>query len=279
MSKFTRKQPLSIPCPNCNRLISTKAEKCIHCGLAKPGWFVSFPLLKNLLRGKISFHDGLVLACFLLYVLAIGLDLPGVVILGNGLASLSPSNLALDKLGMGGRIPFLEGRWWTLLTATYLHGGILHILFNMLWLRQIGALTEELFGASRFIVIYTAAGLTGAVLSTVVGTPLFVGASGSIFGLFGALIYYGWQRGGTFGSSIFRRMIFWAGFGLVFGLLNPSVDNWGHIGGFIGGFAVAFMMSYQEKKRQGLRDHLAALLTLIFIAVCFLLMLITFFRG
>jgi rhomboid protease GluP len=260
-------------------LISAKAQKCIHCGLAKPGWYASFPLLNSLLRGKISFHGGLILACFLLYVLALGLDLPGIVFLGNGMASLSPSNLALEKLGMGGRIPLLEGRWWTLLTATYLHGGILHILFNMLWLRQIGPLVEELFGASRFIVLYTAAGVIGALLSTAAGTPLFVGASGSIFGLFGALIFYGWRRGGTFGSMIFRRMLYWAAFGLVFGLLNSGVDNWGHVGGFIGGFAIASLMSYQERKRQGLSDHLIALGTLVFIAVCFLLMLITFLRA
>ena len=149
----------------------------------------------------------------------------------------------------------------------------------MLWLRQIGFWVEDLFGPSRFLIIYTLAGLTGSLVSTLAGTQAFVGASGAIFGLFGAMIYYGRYRGGTFGSAIFRQVLIWAGIAFVLGLAMPNVDNWGHAGGFIGGFVVAMLLGYQEKKRQTLWHHILATLILLGIGVCFIITLITFFKS
>jgi rhomboid protease GluP len=184
---------------------------------------------------------------------------------------------SLKQLGMGGLIPLRSGQWWTLLTATYLHGDVLHILFNMLWLRDMGFQVEREYGASRFLLIYTFAGLAGSLLSALVGTPYSVGASGAIFGLFGALIFYGWHRGGTFGSAIFRRTLFWAGLLFVYGLAGANVDNWGHLGGLLGGFLLAVLLGYEERLRSNLWHHLAALFTLAFIIVCFSLMMVSFF--
>lgn len=277
-----RNRASSIPCPNCKRLVSLQAPRCIHCGLRRPGLYARAPILNDLLRGDLSFVNGILIACLALYATAILLDLSGALggglTLSNPLALLSPSNLSLFKLGMGGGIPWLFGRWWTLLTATYLHGSVLHILFNLLWLRRIGPWVEELFGASRFFIIYTLAGLAGSVLSTIMGTHLFVGASGAIFGLFGALIYYGWKRGGTFGSALFRQMLIWSIIGMAVGFLMPNVDNWGHAGGFLGGFLIAALLGYEEKRRQRLVEHIAAALLLVFVIVCFGMMFIYFFQ-
>ncbi len=237
------------------------------------------PILGGLIRGEISFVDGIVVFCFALYILSIALDISGALKFGGLFGILSPTSASLSKLGSGGVIALLNGRWWTLITANYLHGSILHIAFNMLWLRQIGFWAEDLFGASRFIVIYTVAGLLGSIGSTIAGTPAFVGASGAIFGLFGALIYYGRHRGGTYGSAIFRQILIWAAIAFIFGLVMPGVDNWGHAGGFVGGFLMAMLLGYQEKKRQPLSQHIAAMLTLIAIAVCFVFMIIHFFTG
>lgn len=267
----------SIPCPRCKRLISVNASQCIHCGLRKPGLFASFPLLKGLIREEISFVDGIVIVCFLLYLLAMALDLPQALRVGGVFGTLSPSGEALYRIGMGGALSWRAGRWWTMITTLFLHGGILHILFNMLWLRRIGPWVEELFGPSRFLILYTISGLTGAVLSALAGTRYFVGASGAIFGLFGALILYGRQRGGTFGTAIFRQILIWAGFGFLFGLVMPGVDNWGHLGGFLGGLLAAGLLGYQEKKRQGLGHHLGAVFTLAVIILCFGMMLVAFF--
>ena len=268
----------STPCPRCRRLISINTDKCIHCGLRKPSIYLSTPVLKDLIIGKISFVDGILLICVVLYVLALLLDFSGLSILEGGIFNLlSPAIESLNKLGMGGAIPMAHGRWWTLITATYLHGSILHIGFNMLWLRRIGPLVEELFGASRFWIIYTLSGLAGSILTTIAGTPFFVGASGAIFGLFGALIYYGRHRGGTFGTNLFRQMLIWAGIAFVFGFMAQGIDNWGHLGGFLGGLVTAILLGYQEKSRQSLYQHIFATFLLLIVGVCFVMMVITFF--
>jgi rhomboid protease GluP len=278
--KPNRNLPSSMPCPNCRRLISMRTERCIHCGYRFPQTTASIPFLNDLARGNISFVTGIIVACFVLYLLALGLDFTSAFQVDNLSRLFAPSAQSLLKLGMGGYIPLLRGQWWTLLTATYLHGSILHILFNMLWLRQLGPLVEELYGASRFIVIYTIAGLSGALVSALIGhTPFFVGASGAVFGLFGALIYYGLRRGGTFGTGLFRQMILWAVIGLALGFMNTGVDNLGHIGGIVGGSLAAIIMGYQEQRRQSLGNHLTALVVMVFIGVCFAFMLVNFFLG
>jgi len=259
-------------------LVSANADKCINCGLKKPGLYTRLPVLGELIRGNLSFVDGIIVVCFLLYVLALALDFPKTISFSNIFALLSPTNEALYKIGMGGARSWQAGRWWTLLTTTYLHGGILHILFNMMWLRQLGRWVEELFGASRFIILYTFSGLIGSILSALAGTNFFVGASGAIFGLFGALIYYGRSRGGTFGSNLFRQILIWAAISFIFGLVMPGIDNWGHLGGFLGGLLMAWLLGYQEKNRQSLGHHLGAIFTLAIIVACFGMMLVFFFR-
>jgi len=283
MSKYAPRQSnnrrAAVPCPNCRQLVSVRAERCMNCGLPRPGMISNLPVLRELLRGEVSFVDGLVMICFMLYVLALGLDISQIS-LGGGLFNLlAPSGEALYRLGMGGAYPLVyEGRWWTVLTATYLHGSLLHILFNMMWLRQIGHWVEQLFGASRFIIIYTLAGVIGALLSSLIGTPFLVGASGSVFGLYGALLYYGRSRGGIYGSNLFRQAVIWAVFGFAFSLFSPRVDIWGHVGGFIGGLLVSLLLGYEEKQRQTLWHHAGALLTLAFIILCFVLVLAFLFQ-
>jgi rhomboid protease GluP len=100
---------------------------------------------------------------------------------------------------MTGSYAMARGRFWTLITAIYLHGSLLHIVFNLLWIRQLGPAVEELFGTSRLILIFTFSGVAGFIISNLVGIQFTIGASGSIFGLLGALIYYGRHCGGVFG--------------------------------------------------------------------------------
>lgn len=271
---------LSMHCPRCRRLISINSKSCTYCHLPRPAWFTATPVLGDLIRGELSFVGGITVLCFALYVLSLLLNISGAMTFSGLFGILAPTGESLYKVGMGGRIPWLAGRWWTPLTATYLHGSLLHIAFNMLWLRSIGPLVEELFGASRFFIIYTVAGLTGAALSILAGTSFFIGASGAIFGLFSALILYGRLRGGTFGSGIMRTMLIYAGIGFVFGLLMPGVvDNWGHLGGLAGGLVAAWVLGYEERAQQSLLHHILATLLIVFVAVCFIMMVITFFTG
>lgn len=164
------------------------------------------------------------------------------------------------------------GSWWTLVSASYLHGGILHIFFNMMALMQLGPFVLAAYGFYRFILIYTVTGIGGFLLSYVAGIPLTIGASASICGLIGAIIYYGKSRGGFFGGMIYRQAMGWT-IGLVlFGLLVPGINNWAHGGGLLSGLAIGYLAGYEERKSEndvhraaGIICLLATLLILVWV--------------
>ena len=265
------------PCPRCRKLISADADTCIQCGLNRPSIYYRIPLLSELFSEEFSFVQPILILCIALYLLALGLDFSSFTLSGGLFNILSPATEVLFDLGAGGLLPASLGRWWTMVTATYLHGSLLHIGFNMMWLRQVGPWVEELFGKSRFWIIYTVAGITGSVVSTLAGTYLFVGASGAVFGLFGALLFYGRHRGGTFGSALFRQMLIWVAIAFFLGFTVSGIDNWGHLGGLVGGFLAAWLLKYKERRREGLYDHLAAFILVFIVLLCFGLMLVKYF--
>jgi len=196
--------------------------------------------------GFVTFVTGTCIAVYILTLVASGPD-----IVGSGLFSfLGPNWRAILLFGASGPAPVIElHRWWTVLSATWLHAGLLHILFNLMWIRQLAPAVGELYGPGRMVVIYTVGGIVGFSLSTVVGyqvltgplksvpfiggAPMSLGASAAIFGLLGALVYYGRRTG----SSVVRgQATSWAVGMFVFGLVMPGVDNMAHAGGFIGGY-------------------------------------------
>jgi rhomboid protease GluP len=179
--------------------------------------------------------------------------------LGNLLA---PSPEMLFRFGASGAIPvFRFDRWWTIFSAGWLHGGLLHIFFNVLWVRQLAPETAELYGPGRTVIIYTVAGAAGFALSSVMGlllpgvpliggAPFTVGASAPIFGLLGALVCYGRRTGSShIGSTAWQYAIVL----FVFGLFMNAVDNHAHAGGFVGGYAAAFVLDPSKRERI---DHL-----------------------
>lgn len=276
----------SMLCPYCGKLISVRAETCIHCGKKNPKTMTSVPFLQNLLSGRVSFVHGITTACVTFFVLALLLDiLNGTLSLTRGgfFGLLSPSGYALSKLGWTGASPVMnEGKWLSLVTAIYLHGGLLHILFNMLWVNQLGPVTEELYGSARFFTIYTFAGVLGFVASTFshvfFSSPgnygyyqhATIGASGAIFGLFGAIVFYGRDRGGSFGDAIYRQTAQWAVLLFAFGFFFPGIDNFAHGGGFIGGYLAAMLLGYQEKGRENITHRWMALGCLALTGLAFL---------
>jgi rhomboid protease GluP len=178
------------------------------------------------------------------------------------LSFLAPSQGAMLLFGASGAYPvFGLGAWWTLLSASWLHGNLLHILFNMMWVRQLGPATAEIIGPSRTIIIYTIAGIAGFFLSSTMGlvglplpllrgAPMTLGASASVFGLLGALVHYGRKSG----SSLIRTEA--KGYAVtmfIFGLVMPGIDNLAHAGGFLGGYAASAMMNPLTRERG---DHL-----------------------
>jgi rhomboid protease GluP len=255
----------AILCPDCGKLISADAEKCIHCGRKNPGKFGLHLILNKIFRGNIGFIQVVIYACIGLFVMSI-LIYPSAVLRGGGgfLNFLSPSNISLYIMGATGTISMQSNRWWTLITAIYLHGSILHILFNLLWIRQLGPMVEDLFGTARLIIIFTVSGIAGFILSNSLGIQLTIGASGSIFGLLGALIYYGRSRGGAFGETIYRQLLFWAVLLFLFGFLpGARINNWAHLGGFIGGYLAAMVLGFQEFKMETSAHRTFAVITII----------------
>ncbi|HET6421052.1 MAG TPA: rhomboid family intramembrane serine protease [Geobacteraceae bacterium] len=234
-------------CPRCRRLIGSTESSCSWCGARRPGsWWQATAWTRNALEG-----DWLVRAIitanvvFFIFSLIIGAGGGS----GNPLSLFSPSQTSLLLLGATGTIPIdMYHRTWTLLSANYLHGGILHIVFNMMALRQIAPWVVREYGPSRMFVIYTLGGVFGFWLSYVAGVPLTIGASASICGLIGSLLYYGKSRGGAYGSAVYREVSGWViGLGLI-GLLMPGINNWAHAGGIVGGVVLGMLLKYEERR-------------------------------
>jgi len=252
-----RKTSGAILCPSCGRLTNADAPACLVCGRRNPGmWGFAGPL-RALFRRR-SFVDVVSVACVILYVMSLVFD-PQAALQPRGYLNMfSPSLAALRALGATGAVPWQEGQWWTLFTAIYLHGGLLHILFNVLWIRQLGPAVQELYGPSRLVIVFTVAGAAGFLASNLLVYDFTIGASGSIFGLLGALVAFGQKRGGTFGAMVLRQYGQWAVVLFVLGFLMPGVNNIAHAGGFVGGFAAGLMLALAEHRSETAFDQLLA---------------------
>ena len=243
-------------CSSCGVLVGVNDPTCYNCGRRNPGLWGFGPALRSLGTdlGFVSIVTG---GTVILYALSLILSRQGLQIM------MQPSGQILYLLGASGAFPVIsEGRWWTVLTAGWLHGGILHIFFNVMWIRQLGPEIANLYGAGRMIIIYTLSSITGFALSTALyvapihlpffgGAGLTVGASAPIFGLLGALVYYGRRTGN---SHIGQAGLQYALIAGVMGFLIPGVDNSAHLGGFIGGYATSLILDPLKSERI---DHLA----------------------
>ena len=166
-----------------------------------------------------------------------------LVFLLLALVSLRPLQIPSELLiRSGGNFAPLvqQGEVWRCFTAIFLHGGLLHVGLNMLALHQAGQIVERLFGRAGFIVIYVAAGLLGSLASLWWKPgPVSVGASGAIFGVYGALLAYLLRQRGSVPVEVFREMrsgtLGFIGYSLFAGFSLPGIDNAAHIGGLVGG--------------------------------------------
>jgi len=132
----------------------------------------------------------------------------------------------------------------------FLHIGIFHLFFNMYSLYYIGPRVEDFFGKWKFLVIYLISGVSGALLSIAMhdGNVASAGASGAIFGLFGALLYFGYNYRGYIGAIIQSQILPIVIYNLFLGFFISGIDMWSHIGGFIGGIIVSNMLGTIENK-------------------------------
>lgn len=254
---FRNKSTGAILCPRCGRLTHPDAVECLVCGLKSPGRWQWAGRLGRLWRTG-SFTSFVTVACVALYVLSLVFDPMSSLRPSGPFDLFSPSGRALRDLGMTGAIPWQQGAWWTLFTAIYLHGSLLHILFNVLWIRQLGPAVEELYGPARLVIIFTVSGVLGFVVSNLLGVPYTVGASGSIFGLLGAMVAFGRRRGGVFGTMVLRQYGQWALVMFVLGFFMSGVNNLAHAGGFIGGLLAGLGLSFSDRREESPLERLIA---------------------
>ena len=218
-------------------------EKCPFCGAWRPGLFGWATVLRRALGGRLDLFTLIAGTCATLYVLALLLQ-PEAILQGGGLFSiLSPGGRALYQLGMTGGLAWERGWWWTLLTAIYLHGGLLHIGFNVYWIRILGPATTEVYGPGRAFLLFNLAGAGGFLASNLMTNVPTMGASGGIFGLLAALIVYGRRRGS---SMVTQQLWQYAIFMGVLGFVLPGINNWAHGGGFAAGWIGAQLMSLDD---------------------------------
>ena len=255
---FKRQTTGSVVCASCGSLVGVNDEQCYSCGRRNPGLWGYAPILRRL-GNDLGFVPLIIYGCAGLYVVGLLLTMGfGGNIMGSAspMGILSPARPVQLFLGASGPTPVLGfGMFWTVLSAGWLHVSALHILFNMMWVRNLGPATADIYGGPRMVIIYTVSSITGFLLSTGLGVfrlPLFgapdvtMGASAPIFGLLGALMYYG-KRGGS--SAVHAEAKGYAVALFVFGLIFPGVDNAAHAGGFLGGYVCSMWLDPLKPER------------------------------
>jgi rhomboid protease GluP len=272
---FKRQTTGSVVCASCGSLVGVRDEKCYNCGRRSPGLWGFAPLLRSL-GNDLGFVQLVIWGSAALYIISMLLS-GNAMRMGGGLFGfLAPSQGALYLLGASGGRPVFEfGWWWTVLSAGWLHGSLLHIIFNMMWVRDLGPVVADMYGPGRMVIIYTVAGVSGFLLSSTAyaylphlpflsGAGLTVGASASVFGFLGALVYYGRRTGSSLTRTEALRYALILGF---FGFVMRGVDNFAHAGGFFGGYLMARFLDPLKPERV---DHIliaVACLVATFLAI------------
>jgi rhomboid protease GluP len=252
-----RQRTGSTLCPSCGLLVGVNDDQCLGCGYRRPGLF-GFASLLRASAFENAFVPIVMWGCGAMYLASLVVDPSSIG--GSGVMSLlAPSNRSLFMLGGSGAIPvFGYHRFWTVLSASWLHGGVLHILFNMMSLRDLGPAVSHFYGGARAIIIYIAAGAAGFLASSAAfyylsflpeklqGGSFTIGASAGIFGLLGAVLHYG-RRGGS--AQLRELATRWIITGLAFGFFMPRIDNWAHMGGLAGGYLASFWLDPFKPER------------------------------
>ena len=227
-------------CPHCRAFITTSDRVCPYCQEPVGPRAADRRNVAALVGGFIPharFNTILILAVnFGLYAVTALYSMK----MGDG-----------DALNLGARTlvefgakyaPLMQaGQWWRLVTAGFLHGGLLHILMNSWVLFDLGAQVEEIYGPARMWVIYLVSSAAGFYVSAAWNPHApSVGASAALFGMIGAMIALGVKNRNPMGSAIRGMYVRWAMYGLVFSLF-PGIDMAAHIGGLVGGFGLGYV--------------------------------------
>lgn len=209
---------------------------------------------------RIIFTNVISLICLVMYII--------VGIYGNNIFNFSVNVLA--KFGANNILLVKNGEIWRLITCSFLHVGFIHFLLNMYSLRVIGPSVEGLIGKGKFVFIYLLSALSASLMSLVFmdSNIVSVGASGAIFGLMGALLYFGYHYRLYLNDAIKTQIIPVIVFNLLIGFMISGIDNGAHIGGLIGGYLATMAIGIKNKseKRDMINGWIVLILYLAFLS-------------
>jgi rhomboid protease GluP len=213
-------------CQNCRAFVTTSDRVCPYCQVP-----VGPRAIDRRIPGEIL--GGLIPQARFTTVM--------ILLINGALFLLQYYSPAITQAGQSVPAVLMDGQWWRLITAGFLHGGIFHILMNSWVLFDLGAEVESFYGTSRMIVFYVVSTITGFGASSHIGGGHFsVGSSAGIFGLIGAMLAFGFTDRSSLGMQVKSLYTRWVIYGLVMSFL-PGVDFWAHVGGFSGGFIAGWL--------------------------------------
>jgi len=260
-------------CPNCRALIDRNESVCPFCGqkLRSPRARSSSGTPGRIM-GIIPVPSTATSAIVAVTIALYGISWYMSATSGSAGAMGGISGEVLLRLGA--KSPYiLGGQWWRLVTAIFLHAGLLHIGMNLWCLFDLGPEVESLFSTAKFVVFYLVAGVVGFILS-LWWQPfgMSVGASGSILGLVGVLIgasFHHGHLGKEYRGQLWRWVIYIFIFGLFF-----AVDNAAHLGGLVTGAALGYLVPEGEEETRASQNlwNTLAVLSVVIIAGSFALM-------
>jgi rhomboid protease GluP len=264
-------------CPHCRAFITDKDKICPYCNEKVGPRYAERVKTASVIGGfvpRARFNTMLILIInFGLYAATalFGYKLG----LGSGFGGIDGRVLYAFGAKIG--LQDMQGQWWRLVTAGFLHGDLLHILMNSWVLFDLGAQVEEIYGASRMWVIYFVASVAGFFLSAWWNAGISIGASAGICGLIGAMIALGVRHRNPMGDAIRGMYIRWVVYILVLGVFLPRIDNAAHIGGLAAGFVMGYIAETPRALggAEGLW-HAASWFCVILTAVSFLKMWLAF---
>ena len=232
-------------CPACGTLVGATATKCHQCGSSMTFSMAAASRSLGRLMPQTSPVTYVMLAiCCVMYALSfvITMKLSAGEGLGGGLMGLGGIATQVNyRLGASLPLAYNIGQPWRFVTAIFLHGGLLHIGFNMWVLMDIGPMVEELYGSARYLFLYVATGVAGYLLSSFAG-HLSVGASGSLLGLVGVLLAATTGRKTMAAQALRSALIRWLIYIAVLGFLFRGTDNYAHLGGVATGYVLGRLM-------------------------------------
>ncbi len=224
-------------CPSCGTLVGINATRCHQCGASMT---FSLAAASRWLSSFVGGHSPVTTALLVANILMFGVSWMASVAEGGGGFRIISGMGGLTSYRLGasyGPAIFLNNEWYRLVTAMFLHGGLIHIGFNMMALMQFGPALEELYGSSRYLFFYVFTGAFGFLVSAYMG-HLSLGASGALLGLVGLLLAITTKRGGSYMRELRSRLILSVVILIALGFSGMGIDNAAHMGGLAAGFVL-----------------------------------------